>query len=140
MRASIVSSLLLALVPAAGLTQVPRPSPPPNRAATTVGFEVDALPYITGGYYGSVWLGRHRLRARAVTTQATLPSFIVEDGFRSADIHVYAVIVDYFFADGFGGPWAGVGLEYWKNRIENRVNGATAGWDNTIATLGAGYV
>jgi hypothetical protein len=141
MRASLLANVLLAVMPAVGVTQARVPAPSSDRAAaTTIGFEVDALPYLTGGYYGSAWFGRNRIRARGVVTRATIPSFLVEDGFRNADIHVYAFIVDYCFDPGFRGPWVGIGLEYWKNSIENRVNAATAGWDNTIATLGAGYV
>jgi len=37
-------------------------SPPTHTSATTIGFELDALPYITGGYYGSAWFGKNRVR------------------------------------------------------------------------------
>ena len=73
-------------------------------------------------------------------TNTTLPSFVVQDGFENAELDVYAVIVDYFFQDGFRGFWVGAGAEYWQNSVENELNGGTAEWDNTIATIGGGYV
>lgn len=113
-------------------------SPAPSR--TTIGFELDALPYITGGYYGSIWLGHDRIRLRPVVAKTTLPSFVVQDGFDHADVRAYAIIADYFFRDNFRGFWMGAGAEYWRNSVERTLNGATASWDNTIATLGGGYV
>ncbi len=35
----------------------------------TIGFEVDALPYLTEGYYGSVWIGCNQMRYRAIVTK-----------------------------------------------------------------------
>ena len=107
---------------------------------TTAGFELDVLPYVSGGYYVSGWIGHDRIRVRPVVTKTTLPSFVVQDGFKNADLDVYAVIVDYFPRGGFRGFWVGAGVEYWKNSIENESNGGTAKWNNTVATIGAGYV
>src|SRR5947208_5696485 len=36
---------------------------------TTVGVEIDVLPYILSGYYGSLWVGRGQWRARAVVSR-----------------------------------------------------------------------
>ncbi len=141
MRPSTFATLLLAMAPRAALAQETVLSKPSNRVrTTTVGLEVDALPFISGGYYGSAWLGNKRVRLRGIVTQTTLPSFLVEDGFENADLDVYAVIADYIPRDGFRGLWVGAGIEYWRNTIDNEINGATAGWDNTVATLGAGYI
>ena len=107
---------------------------------TTGGFELDMLPYVSGGYYVSGWIGHDRIRVRPVITKTTLPDFAVQDGFENANLDVYAVIVDYFPRGGFRGFWAGAGVEFWKNAIENEGNGGTAEWDNTVATIGAGYV
>jgi hypothetical protein len=112
----------------------------PRRTRTTVGIELDALPYISGGYYASAWVGRDRVRVRPVVTSTTLPSFVVQDGFTEANLDVYAMIVDYFFRERFEGAWIGVGVEYWKNGIENESNGGTAEWNNRIATVGGGYI
>jgi hypothetical protein len=107
---------------------------------TTAGVELDVLPYASGGYYVSGWIGHDRVRVRPVVTKTTLPDFVVQDGFKNADLDVYAVIVDYFPRGGFRGFWVGAGVEFWKNAIENEGNGSTAEWDNTVATIGAGYV
>lgn len=126
----LLAAALAAGAPAAA--QEPKPA--------TVGFELDVLPYATGGYYGSAWVGRGRIRVRPVVASTSLPDFFVEDGFRNAEVDAYAVIVDYFFRDGFRGFWVGAGAEYWENRVENEADGGTAEWNNTVATVGGGYV
>jgi hypothetical protein len=60
------------------------------------GVELDALPYLTGGYYGSAWVGYKNLRFRLVAAKAETPSFVVADGFENLDTKAYAFIVDYF--------------------------------------------
>jgi hypothetical protein len=107
---------------------------------TRFGVELDVLPYATGGYYGSFWVGHDRLRVRPVIARTTLPDFMVDDGFENADIDAYALIVDYFFHEGFEGFWVGGGVEHWQNSIENATSGGKATWSNTIATVGGGYV
>jgi hypothetical protein len=107
---------------------------------TTVGFELDALPYLSGGWYGSAWVGRDRVRIRPVVASTELPSFLVEEGFSDAKVEAYALIVDWFFRDDFRGFWVGAGAEYWKNGVTNETDGGTAEWSNTVATVGGGYV
>lgn len=107
---------------------------------TTVGFELDAIPYIFKGYYGSVWVGHNHFRYRAVITKIETPNFILEDGFTNNDMNVYAAIVDYFFKPDFEGWWIGPGLEYWDATIQTDAQLETAEYRNIIATLGGGYV
>ncbi|WP_420399643.1 hypothetical protein [Flagellimonas sp.] len=107
---------------------------------TTVGFELDAVPYLFEGYYGSVWVGHDHFRYRAVITKIETPSFILEDGFTNNEMKVYAAIVDYFFKPGFEGWWIGPGLEYWDATIQTDAKLETAAYNNTIFTLGGGYV
>ena len=129
---------LTCLLAAAFAAAVPASAEEPK--PVTVGFELDVLPYATGGYYGSAWVGRDRIRLRPVVASTTLPGFLVEDGFREAKVDAYALIVDYFFREGFRGFWVGAGAEYWKSRVENETDGGTAEWNNTVATIGGGYV
>ncbi|MGE0160798.1 MAG: hypothetical protein AB7T31_15450 [Gemmatimonadales bacterium] len=110
---------------------------PPRR---TVGFELDALPFASGGYYGSLWLGADHLRLRGVVTRMTLPDFLVDDSFDESEMDVYALIVDYMPRPGFSGPWLGAGIEYWDRSIASVTDGATAEWDNLVTTVGAGWV
>ncbi|MEK6155322.1 hypothetical protein WIW50_18785 [Flavobacteriaceae bacterium 3-367] len=107
---------------------------------TTVGFELDAVPYIFKGYYGSVWVGHNHLRYRAVITKIETPDFVLEDGFTNNEMKVYATIVDYFFKPDFEGWWIGPGLEYWDATIQTDAKLETAEYNNIIFTLGGGYV
>ncbi len=107
---------------------------------TTVGFELDAVPYIFNGYYGSVWVGHDHFRYRAVITKIDTPDFILEDGFTNNEMRVYAAIVDYFFKPDFEGWWIGPGLEYWDASIQTDAELETAEYDNLIFTIGGGYV
>jgi hypothetical protein len=111
-----------------------------NAHPITIGFELDALPYVTGGYYASAWVGRDRLRYRAIITKITTPEFLVEDGFSNNKIQAYTAIVDYFFKPEFKKWWVGAGFEYWKGSIQTGAKLSTANYNNTIFTLGTGYV
>ena len=139
LRTAAVGTLVAAFVaatPAEAQEIVPGTVSP----RTTGGVELDVLPYVSGGYYVSGWIGHDRIRVRPVVTRTSLPEFVVQDGFENADLDVYAVIVDYFPRAGFRGVWVGAGVEFWRNAIANASNGGTAEWDNTVATVGAGYV
>ncbi len=107
---------------------------------TSIGFELDALPYITGGYYGSVWVGHKHLRYRAIIAKTDIPDFFIEDGFTNNEIKAYAVVVDYFFNPNLKGWWIGSGLEYWDAKIQTDARISTANYNNTIFTLGGGYI
>ncbi len=109
-------------------------------ARTTAGFELDAAPYLFNGYYASFWVGHDHFRYRAVITKIETPGFILEDGFTNNEMNVYAAIVDYFFKPGFEGWWIGPGLEYWDATIQTDAKLETAAYNNTIFTLGGGYV
>ena len=112
----------------------------PSTNSTTIGFELDALPYITGGYYGSVWVGHNHLRYRAVIAKTETPDFVLEDGFTNNEIKAYAAIVDYFFKPDYKGWWIGTGLEYWDAKIQTDAKLETAEYNNTVFTVGGGYV
>ncbi len=107
---------------------------------TTVGFEVDVLPYITGGYYGSAWVGHKHIRYRAIVTKVTTPEFYLKDGFINNKIQAYTLIADYFFKPNFEKWWVGAGLEYWNGKIQTDAKISTAKYNNKIFTLGGGYV
>ncbi len=106
----------------------------------TAGIEIDALPYLTGGYYGSIWIGNNHMRYRAIVTKVTTPKFILEDGFTENKIHAYTLIADYFFKPNFQKWWVGAGFEYWEGQIQTEAKLSTAKYDNIIFTSGGGYV
>jgi hypothetical protein len=107
---------------------------------TVVGFELDALPYLTGGYYGSIWSGLDHFRLRGVVSEVNVPSFATEKNFKSKKIKAYAVIIDYFISRNFTGFWFGTGFEYWDSSIKNDTETASAEYKNTVFTIGSGYV
>lgn len=130
-----IKSVLILLIP---LTTTPGWSQQADNIQ--VGFELDALPFITGGYYGSVWVGHKHIRYRAIITEITTPAFFVEEGFTNNTINAYTAIVDYFFKPDFKKWWVGAGIEYWQGSIQSDVKISTSEYENIIATAGTGYV
>jgi hypothetical protein len=106
----------------------------------TLGTELDMLPYISSGYYLSAWYGTDQFRFRAILTKTTVPKFVLADGYTDNKLNVYAFIADYFFKKNFEGFWIGTGLEYWDSQITYEAENKTASYNNTVFTLGGGYV
>ncbi len=106
----------------------------------TLGTELDMLPYISGGYYVSAWYGIEQFRFRAILTKTTVPEFVLAEGYKDNKLNVYAFITDYFFKKNFEGFWIGTGLEYWDSKITYEAENQTASYNNTVFTLGGGYV
>jgi hypothetical protein len=138
-KAALLAVLLLGQARAA---EAPGPA-----SQVAVGAEVDLLPVVlsaTAGELGggvNVWVGRDRLRLRAVGTYVAFPAgFLTPAGFEDRRLAVAAGIVDFFFQPGFSGPWLGAGLEYWWSWIGSPAGPATASWRSGVATLGGGFV
>lgn len=112
----------------------------PPASSFTGGIEADALPFITGGYYMSVWGGYKHVRYRIVLTQVNTPQFLLPGKFRNNEIEAYAFIADYFFRRGFTGCWLGTGLEWWKGQIDASGTSATGRYTTYMYTIGSGYV
>ncbi|MCK9281914.1 MAG: hypothetical protein M0P71_14910 [Melioribacteraceae bacterium] len=106
----------------------------------TFGTELDLLPYISGGYYASAWYGIDQFRFRTILTKTTVPQFAVAEGYKDNKLNVYALITDYFFKKNFEGFWIGTGLEYWDSQITYEAENQTSSYNNTVFTLGGGYV
>ncbi len=104
------------------------------------GAELDVLPYATGGYYGSVWVGKGHIRVRPVISQVSIPSFYVKKGFTDNKLTAYAFLADYFLKDNFEGLWVGTGLEYWDSSIKRKADLIKKNYNNTQFTLGTGYI
>ncbi len=109
----------------------------------TVGFELDLLPYLTGGWYGSVYAGYNGWRVRGVINSFNMPEFVTPDGFKDWEVTAaYALIVDRFFGKkswDFRGFWAGTGFEYWNNQVRTESVAASTRFDSWYFTLGGGY-
>lgn len=106
----------------------------------TIGFELDMLPFISGGYYGSVWYGFDNFRLREVIAKTTVPEFMLDKGFKDNELMVYAVIADYFFEKNFKGFWIAAGMEYWDSEIAHETETQITIYSNTVFTAGGGYV
>ncbi|MDP3443652.1 MAG: hypothetical protein Q8T08_12405 [Ignavibacteria bacterium] len=106
----------------------------------SIGTELDLLPYISGGYYVSAWYGVDQFRFRAILTKTKVPQFAVANGYTDNKLNVYAFITDYFFMKNFEGFWIGTGLEYWDSQIKFEAENKTTSYNNSVFTLGGGYV
>lgn len=105
------------------------------------GAEVDMLPYITGGYYASAWVGISdlNLRIRPVVARVDVPDFALKEGFNRNRLTAVALIADYFPQGTFEGIWIGTGIELWNGKVESDA-GVSADYTNWQYTLGGGYV
>jgi len=107
------------------------------------GSEVDVVPFATGGYYGSGFVGHEGWRTRAVVARTNIPSFMVSDGYKDKRTDAYALLADRFIGARrlqLDGLWVGGGAEYWRNRIHAENSNVDAHYQNYMATVGAGYV
>jgi len=123
MTCSIRSIALLLATAAAifGATRAAATEPNSSEAkAWRVGTEVDALPFASSGYYGSLFAAREGWKVRAVAARSDIPSFMVSDGFRDKSTDAYALLADRFVGCKryqLQGLWVGGGVEQWRNRI-----------------------
>lgn len=106
----------------------------------SIGTEVDVLPFLTGGYYGSIWVSKDHFRYRAIVTNVTTPEFMLEDGFTNNEMNVYALVADYFFEPSVEKWWIGAGVEYWDGSIQTDALTSTSHYNNFIFTVGGGFV
>jgi hypothetical protein len=109
-------------------------------SSAAFGLELDALPYISGGYYGSVWYGFDHFRIRGVVTKTSVPEFILPEDYKNNRLKVFAFIVDYFPQLEFQGWWIGSGIEKWNATIEHEDESVAPSYSNTVFTIGGGYV
>jgi hypothetical protein len=115
----------------------------PARASWKFGGELDVVPYATGGFYGSGYLGRDGWKYRYVVARTNIPSFLVSHGYEDKRTDAYALLADRFVGSRrrrLEGLWVGGGFEYWRNRIRIDANPEFTDYQNYVTTTGAGYV
>lgn len=106
-----------------------------------VGLEVDVLPFLTGGYYGSIWYGYGPLRGRAIYASMDMPRFLIPTGFKDNLKTVYAFTGEYFIqSNDFDHLWVGLGAEYWDGSVVSETSGEKAEYVNYAIMLSLGYV
>ncbi len=105
------------------------------------GLELDVLPYVFSGYYGSVWVKYDNIRIRPVITKINQPKFVYDKNFENLNTNVYALLIDYVFTkdEGLKDLWIGSGFEYWHNEITEKNSKLTKEFNNVYFTLGSGY-
>jgi hypothetical protein len=106
----------------------------------SVGAELDVLPYITGGWYGSGWLGVNHVRVRLVASKVNPPDFTLKGDFTNGETQAYAALMDYFLRPSFKGGWIGGGIEHWDNRVAHPAETARGTYHDWMATVGGGWV
>ena len=104
----------------------------------TIGTELDAFPYATGGWYASIFGGYETIRLRAVAANSFLPAFVRPEGINEQRVNAYAGIIDFMFKRGFDGWWLGFGYEYWDTRYTSS-DGVTDRQSHVL-TVGGGYI
>ena len=145
-RLTILSAMLCTCcsVLAGQATPVQKPESQPTAVSRWhFGSEVDVLPYVLGGYYGSFFVGRDEWRLRAVVARSEAPSFLVASGFEKKRSDAYALVADRFLGSGRHrqeGFWVGGGGEFWRSRIRLENTTDFTYYNNFSLTVGGGYV
>lgn len=103
------------------------------------GVELDAFPYLSGGYYLSGWVGKDKYRVRGIVASVNVPEFAVESGFKDNKLKAYALVLDYFPKPDFVGFWLGGGMEIWDSEIKSKDTNEISSYNNYVLTVGAGY-
>ncbi len=113
-----------------------------NNCNLSAGAELDVLPYVLGGYYGSVWVKYKNIRIRPIITKVNQPSFVYDKNFENLKTDVYALLFDYVFTEeeGLKDLWLGAGIEQWNNEITEKNSKLTKEFNNIYFTVGGGYL
>lgn len=111
------------------------------------GVTVDLLPTLlsasagAGGGALQVWGAKGHWKGRLVGASLTLPDEMDgSDAFENKRLRVAALIVDYTFGSNHDGFWLGGGVERWMTSIDHTASGLTLDGDETVLTLGGGYI
>ena len=105
----------------------------------TIGVEQDLLPYATGGYFAGAWVGKNKVRLRALVARVHKPDFVVKKGFTNNNVSAYALVADYFLNQNWKGWWAGTGLVYWSSSIQTDQKTSTVQYRNWLLNGSIGY-
>ncbi len=103
------------------------------------GIEQDPLPYLTGGYYGAAWIGKNRIRLKALTASVHKPSFIVPDGFENNHVSAFALMGEYFLKENWQGWSLSTGIVSWRSSIQRTGYDEKKRYDNLLLHGGLSY-
>jgi TolB-like protein len=122
------------------VTQKRQPNSPSILKFNTLGLEIDAIPFATGGYSGSIWYGHNKVRFRGLFAKINTPDIFWRDGFEKDSSRVYALNVEYFFESNFRGFWVATGIQYWKGSLGHENEIKRGEYEFSTASLSCGYV
>jgi hypothetical protein len=113
----------------------------PNERSTllSIGIEQDILPYVFGGYFTNVWIGKGHLRSRLIAARVHKPDFLIKEPFTNNVVHAYAITGDYFIKENWEGWWAGAGLVLWRNSLQTTARMSIAHFDSWLLNGSVGY-
>lgn len=121
--------MFIAVIPILGFAQ------PRLRA----GIELDALPYLTGGYFGAGWIGSSQWHLRGLYADVNMPHIIIPDQFSDLHISSVALIVDYFHQGDENGIWIGAGPVIWSGEISESGNSISSKFKTYLFNGSLGY-
>jgi hypothetical protein len=109
-----------------------------------LGLELDVLPYILGGYFGAITIGKDDFSMRLLTAgNATKPDFIIPSDFTNNKLDAYAAMIDYRVYPSYSSRdyniWLSAGLVRWNSSIENKQDHAISNYSNTLFSVGLSY-
>jgi hypothetical protein len=104
------------------------------------GAEANIIPYLSGGYSGTLWWGINHIRISGTFAKTNTWNIFVPSGFENNVVQSYALNGEYFFSPAFKNLWAGGGAEYWQGAVDNADDHAHGEYTNYMLTVGAGYV
>lgn len=102
------------------------------------GLELDVLPFTTGGWFASVWVGKNQWRLRILTVKVYKPDFTTRKGFSNHQIKAYAIVTDHFLNHNWKGVWLGGGLVLWNSSIQTTAKLQTTTFTNYLINGSAG--
>lgn len=104
-----------------------------------VGLELDALPYLTGGYFVGGWIGQNHWRARALHANVHKPDWTTTQGFSNHRVNAYALLLDFFPKQEWRSWWIGAGPVYWRSHIQSDEKKQTVFFQNYLLNGSMGY-
>lgn len=111
----------------------------PQTRAIQAGLELDALPYLTGGYFAAGWVGQGHWRARVLHAFVNKPDWTTTKGFTQHQISAYAALIDFFPKKGWRSWWIGAGPVVWKSNIQSDSKIQRIYFDNVLLNGSLGY-
>lgn len=104
-----------------------------------LGLEIDALPYLTGGYFAAAWVGQGHWRARVLHASVHKPDWTTTKGFTQHHINAYAALIDFFPKEGWRSWWIGAGPVYWRSNIQSDARIQKIYFENVLLNGSIGY-